>query len=99
MTVPHIREARYWDLPEVAHINTRAFWDDDIVGDRIHPFREKYPQDVDLYFLRRARVKFFDLCCAFLLVISLDSSGQETIAGYAQVAEREGRKSVGISLA
>lgn len=38
-----LREARYNDLPEISRLTARAFWDDGLLGDRIHPHREKYP--------------------------------------------------------
>lgn len=84
MSFPYIRLAQYHDLPEVAHVNAKAFWHDDLCGERIHPYREQYPDDMDLYWLRRAKVQYFDARCLFVLAITQDASGHEVIAGCGQ---------------
>ncbi|KAH7194966.1 hypothetical protein DER44DRAFT_844475 [Fusarium oxysporum] len=81
-----LRDARYSELPEIAHIMSEAFWKDNLFGELIHPHRNKYPSDVHLYWLRRARVNFWDYRWRWLVAVAKDESGQEIIAGIAQWA-------------
>ncbi|KAH0493327.1 hypothetical protein TgHK011_000001 [Trichoderma gracile] len=81
-----LRNARYSELPEVAHVMARAFWDDNLFGDLIHPKRNEYPEDVDLYWLRRARVSFWDSRWRFIVALEKDETGHESIVGIAQWA-------------
>ncbi|PTB63247.1 acyl-CoA N-acyltransferase [Trichoderma citrinoviride] len=81
-----LRYARYSELPEIAHVMAKAFWDDNLFGDLIHPHRNEYPDDVDLYWLRRARVSFWNSRCRFIVAVAKDETGHETIAGIAQWA-------------
>lgn len=90
MSSPHIREASYWDLPQIAHVLAKAFWDDNIFGDLIHPYREKFPDTMALYWLRKARVKFWNYRWKFIVAVDKDSSGNEIVVGCAQW-ERMGR--------
>ncbi|KAJ4137167.1 hypothetical protein NW768_002748 [Fusarium equiseti] len=79
-----LRDAHYSELPEVARVMSRAFWKDELFGDLIHPHREQYPEDVDLYWLRRARVVFWDYRWRLIVAVSKDQSGKESIVGIAQ---------------
>jgi hypothetical protein len=81
-----LRDARYSELPEIAHTMSEAFWKDNLFGELIHPHRNEYPNDVDLYWLRRARVNFWDYRCRWLIAVAKDESGQKAIAGVAQWA-------------
>ncbi|KAL6880046.1 acyl-CoA N-acyltransferase [Trichoderma longibrachiatum] len=78
-----LRNARYSELPEVAHVMAKAFWDDNLFGDLIHPHREEYPDDVDLYWLRRARVSFWNHRWHFIVAVDKDETGHDTIVGIA----------------
>ncbi|KAJ4022890.1 hypothetical protein NW752_003345 [Fusarium irregulare] len=79
-----LRDVHYSELPEVARVMSRAFWKDELFGDLIHPHREQYPEDVDLYWLRRARVVFWDYRWRLIVAVSKDLSGKESIVGIAQ---------------
>ncbi|KAH6962439.1 hypothetical protein BKA56DRAFT_597753 [Ilyonectria sp. MPI-CAGE-AT-0026] len=79
-----LRDARFSELPEIAHVMAKAFWEDNIFGQLIHPHRNEYPDDVDLYWLRRARVNFWDYRWRWLVAVGKDESGREVIAGIAQ---------------
>ncbi len=79
-----LREARYADLPAIAHVMAQAFWQDNLFGEHIHPHREQYPDDVDLYWLRRARVSYWDYRAQWLVAVSKSEDGGEVIAGAAQ---------------
>ncbi|KAM0453173.1 hypothetical protein ACHAPV_009129 [Trichoderma viride] len=79
-----LREAGYLELPRIAHILAQAFWEDNLFGQLIHPHRNEYPDDVDLYWLRRARVNFWDPRRRWLVATEKDKSGQEVVVGIAQ---------------
>ncbi|KAH7202824.1 hypothetical protein BKA60DRAFT_600665 [Fusarium oxysporum] len=71
---------------QIAHIMSEAFWKDNLFGELIHPHRNEYPDDVHLYWLRRARVNFWDNRSRWLVAVATDESGQEVIVGIAQWA-------------
>ncbi|KAH9903777.1 acyl-CoA N-acyltransferase [Xylariomycetidae sp. FL2044] len=86
-TAIKLRDARHGDLPAIAHVMTLAFWDDNLFGDLIHPHREQYPRDSDLYWLRRLRVNFWDYRSRFLVAVEEaddDGKEEETIVGFSQ---------------
>lgn len=82
----HLRDAHYSELPEIAHVLAQAFWDDNLFGQLIHPHRAEHADDVDLYWLRRARVNFWDYRWKWLVAVEKDAEGKEVIAGIAQWA-------------
>lgn len=79
-----LRDATYGDLPEISHVMGLAFFNDNLFGDIIHPHRKEYPSDVDLYWLRRARINFWDYRYKWLVAVDAGEDGKETIAGIAQ---------------
>lgn len=89
-----IREARYFELPRISQVLAQAFWDDNLNGDLIHPHRNKFPADVELYWLRRCRVNYWDYTWRWLVAVSRDEkTGTEAIVGIAEWARLgEGRK-------
>jgi hypothetical protein len=60
MSEVSIRPARYGDLASIASVMGQAFFDDSLFGEIIHPHRTEYPEDVNLYWLRRAYVDFWN---------------------------------------
>lgn len=84
MTEVVLRDARYSELPEIASVMAKAFWDDNLFGEYIHPHRNEYPDDFDLYWLRRARVNFWDYRFKWLVAVSKNDDGKEVIVGAAQ---------------
>ncbi|KAF2689936.1 acyl-CoA N-acyltransferase [Lentithecium fluviatile CBS 122367] len=85
MSEVNIRFARYTDLPSIARVMGRAFFDDDLFGDIIHPYRKQYPEDVNLYWLRRAYVNFWNYRWRWLVAVTKDvSTGKEDVVGVAQ---------------
>ncbi|KAH7030600.1 acyl-CoA N-acyltransferase [Microdochium trichocladiopsis] len=80
------RDARYGELPAVAHVYALAFWDDHIFGHLIHPKRDQFPLDSDLYWLRRARVNYWDYRYKWLVAVVPDekAAGGEKVVGVAQ---------------
>lgn len=81
-----VRDARYSELPEIARVMAKAFWEDNLFGQLIHPHRNEYPDDVHLYWLRRARVNFWDCRWRWLVAVDKDETGREVITGIAQWA-------------
>lgn len=80
-----IRDARYGDLAAIAHVQGLAFFDDPLFGDLIHPHRDQYPQDVDLWHLRRLRVNYWNYRWKWLVAVERDEAkGSETIVAVAQ---------------
>ncbi|KAI1841471.1 hypothetical protein JX266_012311 [Neoarthrinium moseri] len=79
-----LRDAYYSEIPAIARMSTLAFWDDDLFAILIHPHREKYPGDADLYWIRRARVNFWDYRRKWLVAVDKDEKGTDTIVGVAQ---------------
>lgn len=91
-----LRAATFGELPAVARLMSLAFWDDALCGQRIHPHREAHPADVDLYWLRRARVHFWDRRWRWVVAVDKrgggggggdgggEEEGEEVIAGIAQ---------------
>lgn len=88
-----LRPVRYTELPRIATVFRAAFWDDGMFGDFIHPHRNAYPGDMDLWWLRRARVNFWDYAWQWMVAVERDENGEETVAGIAQwIRKGEGGK-------
>ncbi|KXJ90432.1 acyl-CoA N-acyltransferase [Microdochium bolleyi] len=81
-----IRNARFKELPTAARIMTLAFWDDQIFGNMIHPEREKYPLDSDLYWLRERRINFWNPHIKLLVatIKDADAPDGEKVIGIAE---------------
>ncbi|RGP62948.1 hypothetical protein FSPOR_8932 [Fusarium sporotrichioides] len=78
-----LRNATYSELPDISHVMSKAFWNEKLFGDMIHPHREAYPSDPDLYWLRRLRVDFWDYRSQYIVAIARNERGKEVIAGVA----------------
>lgn len=78
-----LREARFSDLNSIAHVWHKAFFDDEIIGDIMHPHRQEYPEDVYWFLLRGIRERFWNWRHRFLVVVTEDEHGIEQIVGAA----------------
>ncbi|KAI0018940.1 acyl-CoA N-acyltransferase [Xylariomycetidae sp. FL0641] len=78
---PRVREARHSELPAIAHVLALAFHDDIIFGGMIHPLQDQYPNDADLYWLRRIRVNFWNYRYRLMVAVESDEKGHDTILG------------------
>jgi hypothetical protein len=78
----HLRAARITDLTSIALIWSSAFFDDEIIGQIMHPHRAHYPDDVYYFLLRGIRERFFDWRHHFILATA-NSEGSEKIVGAA----------------
>ncbi|KAH8668840.1 acyl-CoA N-acyltransferase [Xylariales sp. PMI_506] len=77
-----IREAQYSDLPRAAHVLAQAFGPDNLFGELIHPYRKEFPNDSDLYWLRRIRVDYWNFRDKlFVATTKEEESGNEVIRG------------------
>ena len=83
-----IRPATPSDEPAMASILASAFFDEPLFGPVIHPHRNKYPEDVKIYWSEWLR-KSWMTASERLLVATITVDGIETIAGVA-IWERQG---------
>lgn len=86
-----LRPACPEDEPIMATICTRAFFNDDLFGRVIHPFRHTYPDDVQTYWHESLRHCWASPRIRILVAVAESSRGQdqERIIGVA-VWERQG---------
>lgn len=78
-----LRQARLSDLGSIARVWHNAFFDDEIIGDIMHPNRHKYPMDVYWFLLRGIRERIWDWRHQFVVVVAQDSSNREEVVGAA----------------
>jgi hypothetical protein len=69
-----LRTAHITDLPSIARAWTTAFFDDEIIGQIMHPHRTQYPDDVYWFLLRGIRERFWDWRHRFIVVVTDDES-------------------------
>ena len=77
-----LRPAMLSDLTSIAQVWSRAFFDDEIIGHMMHPFRNKYPDDIYWFLLRGIRERFFDWRHQFLVVTATED-GTSRVVGAA----------------
>ncbi|THZ19412.1 hypothetical protein D6C91_05128 [Aureobasidium pullulans] len=82
-----IRLAHADDQFIMASIAARANFDDDLFGKIIHPYREQYPEDMYIYWLRKFRKAWHNPYNLFL-VSTVQHNGSELITGMAQWSRR-----------
>lgn len=80
-----LRDAYYSELPAIARVMALAFWDDHIFGAMIHPHRARFPLDSDLYWLRRARVSYWDFHYKWLVAVEREGGRVVGIAQWERV--------------
>lgn len=79
-----LREARITDLSSIARVWTVAFFDDEIIGQIMHPYRNQFPEDVYWFLLRGIRERFCDWRHRFMVVTLTSNAGEkETVVGAA----------------
>ncbi|KAF2834315.1 hypothetical protein M501DRAFT_599492 [Patellaria atrata CBS 101060] len=78
-----LRNAKITDLYQIAHVWHAAFFDDEIIGNIMHPNRIAYPDDVYYWLLRGIRERYFDWRHQFV-VVTKEVDGQEVILGAAE---------------
>lgn len=87
----YLRCARPEDEPLLVSICTRAFFDDDLFGRVIHPFRKTYPDDVQIYWHETLRREWALPRTQILVAIEepKDEQDMEIVVGLA-IWERQG---------
>lgn len=78
-----LREARLSDLSSIARVWHRAFFDDEIIGEIMHPHRQQYPEDVYWFLLRGIRERFWDWRHQFMVAVTTNDQDVETVVGAA----------------
>ncbi|KAH7072390.1 acyl-CoA N-acyltransferase [Paraphoma chrysanthemicola] len=63
-----LRAARLSDLSSIAAVWAAAFFDDEIIGEIMHPHRNEHPDDVYWFLLRGIRERFWDWRHQFMVV-------------------------------
>jgi hypothetical protein len=74
-----LREARFSDLSAIASVWTDAFFDDELIGDIMHPRRKQYPQDIYWFLLRGVRERFWDWRHQFVVVTVKDGNSERVV--------------------
>lgn len=85
----HLRIANTSDEPAIAEICARAFFDEDLFGRVIHPYRAEYPKDVQIFWHEWIRSDWSDPRNEILVAVTADETHGETIVG-AAIWQRQG---------
>lgn len=79
-----LRPVGYADLSSIAHLLSRAFKDEYLFSDFMHPHLSQYPNGLYLHFLNAIRISYVSGPDNHLLVsYTTDTNGSETITGFA----------------
>ena len=62
-----IRPATVFDITAIARCWYHAFFDDVVIGEIMHPYRQKHPEDVYYFLLRGVRERYFDWTHQFVV--------------------------------
>jgi GNAT superfamily N-acetyltransferase len=62
-----LRLARHGDLPVISSIFAAAFYNEEVTGDWMHPYRHQYPLDYAGYWIRKMREKYWDYGNIFMV--------------------------------
>ncbi|OCK81366.1 hypothetical protein K432DRAFT_326402, partial [Lepidopterella palustris CBS 459.81] len=84
-----IRQAHISDHAAIAFVCGAAFFNEDLFGRVMHPHRHTYPNDVNLFWLRRLRSQWWDWKNYFLVATVRNDMGREEVVGVA-VWQRQG---------
>ncbi|KAI7162324.1 hypothetical protein KC349_g2130 [Hortaea werneckii] len=87
-----IRPAQRSDLSPAAKVCAKAFFDTELFGEVIHPYRHQYPDDMHLYWLKNFR-RGLNRKDNYILVATVSEPGesQPRIVGVAQWIRRRAR--------
>lgn len=77
-----LRQAKISDLPAIARCWYHAFFDDEVIGEIMHPHRQLYPEDVYWFLLRGIRERFWEWRHHFI-VVTVQNEGKEKMVGAA----------------
>ena len=88
-----LRLAGVNDLAAISAICAASFWDEEVVGGTMHPYRHEYPQDYADFWRRRVWEKYWDYGHK-MVVFYLDGEGDAKAGEVVGVADWE-RRGVG----
>lgn len=74
-----LRAARISDVTAIAQLWYRAFFDDEIIGDIMHPYRREYPEHVYWFLLRGVRERYWDWRHQFMVVTITDDNTEHVV--------------------
>jgi GNAT superfamily N-acetyltransferase len=77
-----VRRATPTDELAIAVLCTSAFFDEELFGNTVHPYRHQYPGDVLPFWHARVR-QFFSDPRSIIIVATVEEAGAEKIAGMA----------------
>lgn len=88
-----LRQATFSDHAVIAELCCAAFYDEDLFGRVMHPYREQYPNDPALFWLAFLRNHWCDWRNKFLVAVTRDEKhlGKERIVGIA-IWQRQGER-------
>ncbi|KAL6705997.1 hypothetical protein ACN47E_006099 [Coniothyrium glycines] len=78
-----LRAATYADIPAIARLWKAAFFDDEIIGHLMHPYREEYPEDLYWFLLRGNREQYWNQRHQFVVVTVNEDGRNEHLIGAA----------------
>lgn len=84
-----LRAAVPSDEPFIADICTRAFFDEDLFGRVIHPYRHEFPHDVQIFWHEFVRREWSNPRNKVTVAVTTDSADREKIIG-AAIWQRQG---------
>ena len=80
-----VREAKPEEQVKMAKVAAAAFFDDEMFGGLIHPYRDQYPDDTYLYWLKRIHKSWNDPNSHFLVSVLPKENGEaDEVAAWAQ---------------
>ncbi|KAH6638745.1 acyl-CoA N-acyltransferase [Boeremia exigua] len=85
----NIRFAQPSDEPSIAEICTRAFFDEDLFGRVMHPRRNEFPEDVQIFWHKSLQNDWSNPRNVVIVAVTIDPANQEKIVG-AAVWQRQG---------
>jgi len=62
-----VRPATAFDITAIARCWYHAFFDDVVIGEIMHPYRQEHPEDVYYFLLRGTRERYFDWTHRFVV--------------------------------
>lgn len=79
---PRLRLAKLGDLEGIARCWYDGFFDDEVIGEIMHPNRKQFPEDVYWFLLRGVRERYWDWTHQFI-VATVEEAGKERVVGAA----------------
>ncbi|KAK2821780.1 hypothetical protein FQN49_007679 [Arthroderma sp. PD_2] len=73
-----IRQARYSDLNAISSTLAEGFYDEEVMGPLLHPYRQEYPDDYLNYWRQKCLEKWWDYSYIFVVSFLEDQEPDET---------------------